>query len=286
MKRTSYFILSIPVVLMAVAVGIVIYASTGKVRVQRLYNFTGSVARMDSTVFGRGLRVDDIKDRNSHPSYESLGIVVTVSDAVMLPTLTGPDDMLRHVTMRRDADTLVVAFDWTDAGMPDLYYYYWEVKSSEPLTITLPAAPEFVDMRLNSVNTLDGITADSLTLSYSTDMSMDGCRIKNLMVQPTQAQVAANSNRGGWKAMQLYLQHTDVVNARYDLEWFDVMTTDRGGSAIGDMYVYLDKPTQRTIDVGVDISVGHIASACQGSYLRIGTSGNVSGTAVEYVSAD
>lgn len=186
MKRSSYFIIAIPFIALAIILTILTALShiSADDSFYRLITLSGNnVSRpingVDHLII-RSLKPDE--STNRYINDPDISVIITKSDST--PTISGPEELIKLISIEQTSDTTIISIDLkpTVADVkPSALCRWFSIRSSEPLTIALPSIPKsFYDPSNHLKLEIAKFNHGAITLAYTDSIRFSDCSLDSV----------------------------------------------------------------------------------------------------------
>lgn len=257
MKRTSYFIIGIPIVLLLIIVSTIVIISSVKVKRNNYIDLSGPVTTKSADIDFRHITVERLSARNLNVHLDSLLVDIVMDNSLTVPEFEGPKQLIDHLVITNASDTMKVTFDMradTTAIPDDAHYWYLSMSSPEKLTIRLPHAPESFFNYTDLFYTWKGFKASDMKLGHDGNIILDSCAIERLNIVPMPWM---RNDKRDYNSLNLTLINTRLNALSLNLNSYNAWVRGGDDSFIGQLAITRSDETDSDLTVGVNLPVGN-----------------------------
>lgn len=186
MKRSSYFIIAIPFIALAIILTIItvfshLSANDSFFREITLSgdNVSRPINQVNHLII-RSLKTDE--STNRYINYTNIPVIITKSDSISV--ISGPEELIKLISVKQTSDTTIIEIDLkpTVADVkPSARHRWFGIRSSEPLTIALPSIPKsFYDPSNHLKLEITKFNRGAIALSYTDSIRFSDCRLDSV----------------------------------------------------------------------------------------------------------
>lgn len=262
MKRTTYFIIGMPIFIILLATAIIIFISSKKVLRDRNMVIGGAdiMMRTSKPMNGGQLVIklsESSKLRLNPDSIVNFRVIIDPSEFGI--KISAPSELEKAISIKSDSTTNLLIINLDDINISDVEErsHYWQIIGG-PITIAVPRTPESINADIpNSRITLYDIEASTLDYKYFSNQMLElyHCKISCFTLFP-----------GGKCDISVDMNYTDIQEMRNDFsENGNVSISGMGTSKVDNLKLFnMHDSDDTSCKLGLyNISVGNLTNYCK-----------------------